>query len=163
MLEWLVQHGWALWLLIFLVLAVIEMLTLDLFFILMSAGALAAMIGYFAGAPPWLQIVIFCVVALAMIIFVRPLALRHLRSGPADSLSNVDRLIGHDAVVVEPVTGMAGLVKIGGDTWTARTRNDAVLPTGEAVRVQAIEGATAIVALPGQAERPVPRRNDTVY
>ncbi len=145
MFAWLVENGWALWLLVFLVLAVIEMLTLDLFFIMMSAGALASMISYFGGAPLWLQIVIFCVVALAMIVFVRPIALNHLRKGPAEQRTNVDRLIGHAAVVVEPVTANAGLVKIGGDTWTARTRTGAALSTGQAVQVTAIEGATAIV------------------
>lgn len=146
MLVWLVENGWALWLVVFLALAVIEMLTLDLFFILMSAGALAAMISYFGGAPLWLQIVIFCVVALAMIVFVRPVALSHLNKGPADQRTNVDRLIGHPAVVVEPVTANAGLVKIGGDTWTARTRTGTALTAGQAVSVTAIEGATAIVA-----------------
>ena len=102
MFAWLVENGWALWLLVFLVLAVIEMLTLDLFFIMMSVGALASMVSYFAGAPVWLQIVLFCVVALAMIVFVRPIALNHLRKGPAEQRTNVDRLIGHAAVVVNP-------------------------------------------------------------
>jgi membrane protein implicated in regulation of membrane protease activity len=148
MFAWLVENGWALWLLVFLVLAVIEMLTLDLFFIMMSVGALASMVSYFAGAPVWLQIVLFCVVALAMIVFVRPIALNHLRKGPAEQRTNVDRLIGHAAVVVEPVSASSGLVKIGGDTWTARTRTGAALAMGQAVRVTAIEGATAIVAEP---------------
>lgn len=154
MLTWVVQNGWALWLLVFLVLAVIEMLTLDLFFIMMSAGALIAMVSYFVGTPLWLQIVIFCVVALAMIVFVRPVALNHLRKGPEEQRTNVDRLIGRGAVVVEPVTGMAGLVKIGGDTWTARTRSAELLPTGQSVEVLAIEGATAIVSLPKPVQPP---------
>jgi len=146
MFEWLFENGWALWLLVFLILAGIEMLTLDLFFILMSVGAFAAMVSYFFGAALWLQIVIFCVVALAMILFVRPVALRHLRLGPKDLRTNVDRLIGHPAVVVEPVNAETGLVKIGGDTWSARFRGGATLPPGSNVVVTEIDGATAIVS-----------------
>lgn len=146
MLTWLVQNGWALWLLVFLLLAVVEMLTLDLFFILMSVGAIAGIVSFFLGAPWWLQIIVFCVIALAMIVFVRPIALSHLRKGPAEQRTNVDRLIGHAATVLEPVSAQSGLVKIGGDTWSARTNSGAVLLAGQGVEVLTIEGATAIVA-----------------
>ncbi|MDJ0356787.1 NfeD family protein [Paenarthrobacter sp. PH39-S1] len=154
MFDWLVQNGWALWLVVFLLLAGIEMLTLSLFFIMMSAGALAALASSFLGAQLWLQIVVFCVVALAAIVFIRPIALSHLRKDPDERSTNVDRLIGHSAVVIEPVTAHTGLVKIGGDTWTARTRGAAALPAGQAVVVGAIEGATAVVDLPGTSFAP---------
>ncbi|MFI5086406.1 MAG: NfeD family protein [Actinomycetales bacterium] len=154
MLSWLVDNGWALWLLVFLVLAVIEMLTLDLFFIMMSVGALAAIASYFLAAPWWLQIIVFCVVALAMILFVRPIALNHLHKGPAEQRTNVDRLIGHAAVVVESVTAQSGLVKIGGDTWSARTRGGSELAPGAPVQVVTIDGATAIVAPAASPQAP---------
>ncbi len=146
MFDWLGHNGWAVWLVIFLLLAVVEMLTLDLFFILMSVGALAALISFFLGAPWWLSVIIFCVVAVGMILFVRPIALRHLRKGPPEQRTNVDRLIGHSAVVVESVTGTSGLVKIGGDTWSGRTRNGTILAPGQEVHVVSIDGATAIVS-----------------
>ncbi|WP_394937710.1 NfeD family protein [Psychromicrobium sp. YIM B11713] len=146
MFEWLFENGWALWLIVFLILAGIEILTLDLFFILMSVGAFASLVSYFLGAPLWLQVVIFCVVALAMILFVRPIALRHLHKGPHDLRTNVDRLIGHPATVVEPVSVESGLVKIGGDTWSAKLRGGGALPVGSSVIVTEIDGATAIVA-----------------
>ena len=41
MLEWLPENWWALWLTVFLVFAVVEMITLDLFFIMLGGGALA--------------------------------------------------------------------------------------------------------------------------
>ncbi|MBT1001762.1 NfeD family protein [Paenarthrobacter sp. DKR-5] len=153
MLDWLVGNGWALWLAVFLVLAVVEMLTLDLFFIMMSGGALAALVAYFLGTPLWLQIVVFCVVALLMILFVRPLGLRHLRKGPPEQRTNVDRLLGQPAVVLEDVSEAGGLVKIGGDTWTARSRGE-IFPAGTRVAVSEISGATAIVAGPGTVAEP---------
>lgn len=144
MVEWLAENWWALWLTIFLVFAVVEMLTLDLFFIMLGGGALAGLISAFAGADLWLQIVVFSVVSLLMIGFVRPVALKHLRSGPADQRSNIERLIGESALVVEPVSSNGGLVKIGGDVWSARSESGVLIPGQHAV-VRAIDGATAVV------------------
>ncbi len=55
MFEWLGENWWALWLTVFLAFAVVEMLTLDLFFIMLGGGALAGLIADFAGADFWLQ------------------------------------------------------------------------------------------------------------
>lgn len=151
MFEWLFENSWALWLSLFLVLAVIEMLTLVLFFIMMSVGALAALVADVLGAPFWVEVVIFCLVALAMIFFVRPIALRHLHKGPGELRTNITRLIGQSALVTAPVDADAGQVKIGGDIWSARSKDGILLPVGEEVKVAAIDGATAIVApLPAQ-------------
>lgn len=145
MFEWLGENWWALWLTVFLAFAVVEMLTLDLFFIMLGGGALAGLISDFAGADFWLQIVIFCVVSLLMIVFVRPVALNHLRKGPTEQLSNIDRLIGQPALVIEAVSSTSGLVKIGGDVWSARSAAG-VIDAGATVQVTKIDGATAVVA-----------------
>ncbi|BCW10840.1 MULTISPECIES: NfeD family protein [Paenarthrobacter] len=145
MFEWLGENWWALWLTVFLAFAVVEMLTLDLFFIMLGGGALAGLIADFAGADFWLQIVIFCVVSLLMIVFVRPVALNHLRKGPTEQLSNIDRLIGQPALVIEAVSSTSGLVKIGGDVWSARSAAG-VIDAGATVQVTKIDGATAVVA-----------------
>jgi membrane protein implicated in regulation of membrane protease activity len=145
MFEWLGQNWWALWLTVFLVFAAVEMLTLDLFFIMLGGGALAGLVADFAGADFWLQIVVFCVVSLLMIAFVRPVTLKHLHKGPADQRTNVDRLIGESALVMEAVSATGGRVKIGGDVWSARSESG-VLAEGQRVIVAAIDGATAVVA-----------------
>ena len=145
MFEWLSQNWWALWLTVFLVFAAVEMLTLDLFFIMLGGGALAGLVADFAGADLWLQIVVFCVVSLLMIAFVRPITLNHLHKGPAEQRTNVDRLIGESALVMEAVSATGGRVKIGGDVWSARSESG-VLTEGQRVIVAAIDGATAVVA-----------------
>lgn len=147
MFEWLGENWWALWLTAFLAFAVIEMITLDLFFIMLGGGTLAALVADFAGADLWLQIVVFCVVSLLMIAFVRPVALSHLKKGPADQRTNIDRLIGEQALVMEAVSSTGGLVKIGGDVWSARSAGG-VLPAGQKAVVSAIDGATAVVSAP---------------
>lgn len=153
MFEWLGENWWALWLTAFLAFAVVEMITLDLFFIMLGGGTLAALVADFAGADLWLQIVVFCVVSLLMIAFVRPVALTHLKKGPNEKSTNVDRLIGVQALVMEPVSSTGGLVKIGGDVWTARSAAG-VLVAGQKVVVSAIDGATAVVAAQPEAASP---------
>jgi membrane protein implicated in regulation of membrane protease activity len=145
MFEWLGENWWALWLTVFLAFAAVEMLTLDLFFIMLGGGALAALVADFTGADLWLQIVAFCVVSLLMIAFVRPVTLKHLHKGPPEQRTNIDRLIGETALVMEAVSSTGGLVKIGGDIWSARS-DSGVLAEGQRVIVAAIEGATAVVA-----------------
>jgi membrane protein implicated in regulation of membrane protease activity len=155
-MDWLLANGWVLWLVLFLGLAAVETLTLDLFFIMLSVGALAALAATFAGAGLVLQIVIFAVVSLLMILLVRPVAVRHLQRGPADQLNNIDRLVGAAALALEPVTAHSGTVKIGGDTWTARSADGAPLPAGTRLSVTRIDGATAVVEPVDRPAPPVP-------
>lgn len=150
MFEWLSGNWWALWLTAFLLFAVVEMLTLDLFFIMLGGGALAGLLADLTGADGWLQIVAFCVVSLLMVGVVRPVALAHLGKGPADRRSNVDRLIGEPALVMEAVSTSGGLVKIGGDVWSARSKAGVLAPGQQAV-VSAIDGATAVITPPPEA------------
>ena len=159
--QWLIDYGWAVWLVLFLGLAAVETLTLDLLFAMLSVGALAGMLAALFGAPLFLQVVVFCIVALLMIVLVRPLALRHLERGPRDQRSNIDRLIGSPAVALEAVSGTTGTVKIGGDIWTARTTDASTLAAGAPVLVTRIDGATAVVVpAPGGAHSEPPHSSD---
>ncbi|MET1035255.1 MAG: NfeD family protein [Arthrobacter sp.] len=152
MLEWIVVNSWVFWLALFLILAIIEMMSLDLYFVMLSGGALAACFVALAGGEFWLQALVFCVVSLAMVFFLRPIAIRHLRKGPPNQRTNVDRLLGQDALVLEPTSRMSGRAKIGGETWSARTDDDAPLDPGMYGTVVRISGATAfITARPDQA------------
>ena len=76
---------------------------------------------------------------------------RTLNPGLTILIPFVDRLIGEQALVMEAVSSTGGLVKIGGDVWSARSA-EGVLPAGQKAVVAAIDGATAVVsAAPGQA------------
>ncbi|OMH33003.1 NfeD family protein [Tersicoccus sp. Bi-70] len=148
MLAWIAQNTWVVWLALVLVLALIEMITLDLFFIMLAGGALVAMGVSLVTDNLVVQILTFCIAALLLIVVVRPVALSHLRQSSIGQRTNVDSLIGEPAVVIEPVGEHTGLVKIGGDTWTARSSDGTAIPVGSPVRVHRISGATAIVAHP---------------
>lgn len=143
--QWLGTYGWAVWLVLFLGLAAVETLTLDLLFAMLSVGALAAMLAALFSAPVFLQVVIFCLVALLMILLVRPVALRHLKGSSPETRSNIDRLIGEPAVALESVGGSAGTVRLAGEVWTARTADGSTVAAGTVMNVARIDGATAVV------------------
>jgi membrane protein implicated in regulation of membrane protease activity len=132
---WLVAAG---------ILLLIELLTADLLFASLALAALSAMIASGVGAPLLVQGVVFSVVAVVSLALLRPIALRHLRKPPPDAATNIDALLGRDALVLEEVTRDAGQVKLAGEVWTARTR-EGQHSAGARVRVVEIDGAIAIV------------------
>lgn len=143
MFEWIIANGWVFWLVLFLVLAVIEMVSLDLYFIMLGLGALGGVTAALLGAEFWLQALVFCALSLVLIFMLRPLAIKHLRKAPESLRTNIERLIGEEALVLEPTSRLMGSAKIGGEIWTARTELGAPLQPGTYGSVVRIEGATA--------------------
>ena len=160
LIETIEQWAWIGWLVLILVFLVIEMLTLDFTFLMLSIGGLAGLVADLLGAPIWLQVIIAAAVAAILLLVLRPPLLRRLRRGEDPTPSNIDALIGLRGTVVSSVGAHAGQVKLAnGDIWTARTESGDLDP-GTPVRVSRIEGATAVVrsdspaALPPTPEDP---------
>jgi membrane protein implicated in regulation of membrane protease activity len=105
------------------------------------ASAIAAALG----AALWLQIAVFAVSSFAALALLRPVAKRHLHMPHAIRTGSA-ALVGAQAVVLQRVDANGGLVRIGGEDWSARAfMPDQVLEPGERVEVAEIEGATALV------------------
>jgi membrane protein implicated in regulation of membrane protease activity len=109
------------------------------------AAAIAAIVAA-AGAPIGIQLAVFAVASVGAIAFLRPIALRHMRT-PPHLRTNTEALIGARATVLERVDGQSGRVKIGGEIWSARSYDeDRVIEAGARVEVLKIDGATALVS-----------------
>ncbi|MGN9793039.1 NfeD family protein [Streptomyces sp. OZ13] len=136
---------WLIWLIIAAVLAVAEIFTLTAALGMLGGAALATAGFAAVGLPlPW-QFLVFTAVATVSLLFVRPLALRHVRR-PQAARFGVDALVGSAAYVVSEVTALGGRVRIGGEEWTARPYDETlVIPSGTTVDVIEISGATALV------------------
>lgn len=136
---------WLIWLIIAAVLAVAEILTLTTALGLLSAAAVVTAGAAAVGLPLPFQFLVFAAVATVTVLFVRPIALRHLLQ-PQVARFGVDALVGKAAFVVSEVTGLGGRVRIDGEEWTARAYDETlVIPAGKTVDVIEISGATAIV------------------
>lgn len=139
------QWAWIGWLVLILAFLVIEMLTLDFTFLMLSIGGLAGLGTDLIGAPLWLQVIVAAVVAAVLVLFLRPPLLRRLRRGEDPTPSNVAALIDLNGRVISTVTTHGGQVKLSnGDLWTARTDAGELEP-GTPVHVTRIDGATAVV------------------
>jgi membrane protein implicated in regulation of membrane protease activity len=129
-------------------LLVIEILTVDLLFASLAFSALLAAGANALGFNVVVQGVVFGVGATGSLMFLRPIALRHLKKKPADHATNVEALIGAPALTLSAINENSGLVKLSGETWSARS-NTGEIEVGSQVQVVAIEGATAVVKRKG--------------
>lgn len=148
MIDWIQEHAWAAWLGSAVILAVVEMLSLDLVLLMFAIGAVAAAIVAAFGGPAWLAIAVFAVVTVLLLLVVRPSMVAKLHAGPTLETGHTN-LIGRTAVVLEPVTSMSGRIQLGGELWSARAQDSAdVFEPGANVVVTQIDGATAVVTTP---------------
>lgn len=136
------------WLLAAGILLIVEMLTVDLLFASLAFSALLAAGANGLGFGVVVQGVVFGVGAAGSLLFLRPIALRHLKKKPADQATNVEALIGATALALSAVTQGQGLIRLNGETWSARSFKGEI-EDGARVEVVTIEGATAIVKQKG--------------
>ena len=135
--------AWLAWAIAAVLLAVGEIFTPGLFFL--GPVALASVVAAVLGAAVWLQLAVFAAGSLASLVVLRPLARAHLRM-PPELRTGAAALQGAHATVLKRVDAHGGLVRIGGEDWSARAyMADQVLEPGAQVEVAKIEGATALV------------------
>jgi membrane protein implicated in regulation of membrane protease activity len=133
------------WLVAAAALGVAEMLTTTLALGLIAVGALAAALTEVVSGSPLLQFAVFVAVSLAGIVLIRPLALRRLKRRTTFPTGTA-ALVGQTGYVLADVSPQAGLIRIGGEEWSARPYDEtSVIPAGSAVDVLQIKGATALV------------------
>ncbi|MBV9594151.1 MAG: NfeD family protein [Actinobacteria bacterium] len=136
---------WLWWLVAAVILAGAETLSLDFVLIMCAGGAGAGAVAAAAGAAAPVQFGVAIVVALGLLLFIRPIARRHLTVG-SGHLTGTAALVGKPAVVLREVDSHDGRVRLNGGEWSARSMLDGqVFPAGTTVRVHEIVGATAVV------------------
>ena len=134
------------WLLLFILLLVVEFLTVGLTTIWFAGGAVAAMVVNMLGGNIWIQMIVFLAASLLLLIFTRPFAVRYINRGRVDT--NIDKLIGAEAVVTESINNLesTGKVQVNGLEWTARSKEaDSLIENGTTVEILSIEGVKLIV------------------
>jgi len=138
------MHAWLIWVIVAAVLAGAEALSLDLVLIMLAGGAAGGAISAGVGLPPAAQVLIAILVAVGLLVGVRPVAKRHLLG--REHLTGTDALVGHNAVVLSRVDAHGGRVRLNGGEWSARSFDETqVIEAGSTVQVMQISGATALV------------------
>jgi membrane protein implicated in regulation of membrane protease activity len=137
---------WVAWVIVAVVFAVGEILTLGFFLGPFAIAAAIAAIISAAGAPLLVSGIVFLASSAAATYGLRPIVRRHTRL-PAELRTGTAALVGKTATVVERVDGDGGCVKLEGEMWTAKAYlDDEVIEPGSRVQVMEIRGATALVS-----------------
>ena len=133
------------WLGAIVVFGVAELITEGMVSIWFVAGALAALGVSMVDFPVSIQVLAFVIVSAIALAASRPLV-RRVMTKPAVP-TNLDRIIGTVAQVVEPVDNAkaSGAVYVDGKTWTARSSDGETIPAGAQVEIQRIEGVKLMV------------------
>src|SRR3954451_5512944 len=145
-MDWLSDNLWAGWLALAVLFGVLELVSMDLFLVMLAGGAVVGAVTALLGGPLPLQIVLAMISAVGLLGLIRPNVVRRLHSGP-DLKTGAEALIGKRATVLRELTPhTTGRVKIGGEEWPAAPYlEDDTIPTGAVVDVVQIKGATAYV------------------
>lgn len=138
--------AWLIWAIAAVLLSIGELLTPGMFFLgPVALAAVGSGVVALLGVGVVGQLLVFIGGSLASVLFLRPIARRHLHM-PAALRTGTAALEGSKAVVLQRVDLHGGRVRIGGEEWSARAYlEDQVLEPGTRVEVVKIEGATALV------------------
>jgi membrane protein implicated in regulation of membrane protease activity len=133
------------WIVIAVILAIIEALTLGLATIWFAIGAALAAVAALFGAGFPMQVAVFFVVSILTLLFTRPIAVEQLRIGREKNVT--EQMEGKQGVMTEPLIPFGtGLVKVGGMSWTAVGEDPATgIEKDAVVEVVRIEGVKLIV------------------
>ena len=133
------------WLMAFIILVVMEFLTMGLTTIWFAIGALTAFFASLFGASFWIQIILFLVVSLVVLVVYRPLAVKYVNS--RRTKTNVDDLVGKEAKVTEKIDNLnqTGRVVLNGMDWSARTTIGGTIDVDTIVKVVEVQGVKLIV------------------
>lgn len=142
--EWM----WLIWLAVFVAALVFEAMSTEIISIWFAGGAIVAMImSFIPGVEWWLQLIVFVVVSVALLIFMRPVLSKMVKRDIIPS--NADTMVGKKGTVKVAITALNhGEVEVDGVVWTAiSTKDGEEIAEGAVVKVLSISGNKLIVTL----------------
>jgi len=130
------------WFIAFVILLIIELVTVNLVTIWFAIGAVAAIITTIFTDSILIQSIVFVVVSVIALLITKPL-IKKFKKFEVEP-TNSDRVIGKVGDVTKKIEkNKYGEVKVYGNTWTASSKG--VIEVGERVRVLSIDGVKLIV------------------
>jgi membrane protein implicated in regulation of membrane protease activity len=139
--------AWAVWVVIAVFMLAIEATTTAFFTIYFGVAAAIVAALSVAGFGVPIQIVAFGVLSVGGLVLTRPHLKRIAGMDSATVPSGVDAMAGKIGIVTKQIGELeTGLVKVGGEVWTASSYFDhEPLEVGTRVEVVEIRGVTALV------------------
>jgi membrane protein implicated in regulation of membrane protease activity len=146
-LSWFGANQMALWLLIGVFCLLFEMISPGLFFFLsFFFGALFGALSSFVTVNWLAQAIVFLVGSFAAFLWLHYWVKRRVFSVRRHNRTNVQALQGQQGLVLREITpNNMGLVKVGGETWSARPTDACVITEGKKIVVVDNRGAHLVV------------------
>ncbi len=136
---------WGFWLIAAGIFFIIEIATVGFLIFWLGIGALLAMITSFFTDNVIIQTAVFVVSSAILIPLTKPLVDKISKKGiiPTNSYS----LINKRGIVIADIDSIkgTGLVKVNGETWSAKTDDESSVPKNTEVEILAIDGVKLIV------------------
>ncbi len=139
------MENWHLWIITAVIFGIIEMLTPGFVVLCFALGAVLAALFAGLGFSLTVQVVGFTVGTLIAFLSIRPVVQKWMAGNESAQATNIDRLIGMVALVVQMTDEYSGLVVISGEEWSARAIDGQSYKKGDRVRVVRIEGNKVLV------------------
>jgi membrane protein implicated in regulation of membrane protease activity len=152
------MDAWVIWVVAAVVLLIAEATTSAFIAIYFGLAAIAAAAVALTGLGVVVQLITFAALSVGSLTLTRP-ALKRAIGSTALHRTGVDAMQGRIGVVTRAIGELeSGLVKVGGETWTARSFYDEEpIAEGSRVEVIKIEGVTALVVpAPSPRDDPTP-------
>jgi membrane protein implicated in regulation of membrane protease activity len=152
------MDAWVIWVVAAVVLLIAEATTSAFIALYFGLAAIAAAAVALTGLGVIVQLIAFAALSVGSLTLTRP-ALKRAIGSTALHRTGVDAMQGKIGVVTRAIGELeSGLVKVGGETWTARSFYDEEpIAEGSRVEVIKIEGVTALVVpAPSPRDDPTP-------
>lgn len=140
------MEPWHIWIIVALFFFILEIFTPGFAVACLSIGAIGGAVASACDIDLKFQILVFAVCTLLAFVLVRPIMLKLFHGKSQGVATNVDALIGRQAVVseeIKPVVG--GRVKVDGDDWKAVTADGKAVDAGKVVRILKVESVILTV------------------
>jgi membrane protein implicated in regulation of membrane protease activity len=136
------------WLVAMVIFLILEMATISLVSIWFVGGSLAAFLVSFAVRKPWIEVLVFLGVSLALLFLIRPLARKFSVKKKDQIRSGAQALVGKRAVVTEQIDNLhaTGSVQVNGQYWSAKCLDDEEkIEKDSVVIIREVDGVRLVV------------------
>lgn len=144
---WFAVNQMAFWLLIGVFCLLFELVTPGVFFFLsFFFGALFGALSTFATTSWMAQSIVFLAGSVAAFLWLQYWVKRRVLAPTAQRPTNVQALQGQQGLVLKEISpDQMGMVKVGGETWSARPAHHEIIGEGKKITVVATKGAHLVV------------------
>ena len=137
---------WQMWLIIAGVCLIIEIFTTGFLIFWFSIGALITMVVSFFTSNIIIQTAVFVISSTILIFATKPFVKKFVKD--EDTIkTNVYSIIGKTGIVTQDINPVQskGQIKVAGETWSATSNDENLIPKDSEVKVLEVQGVKLIV------------------